>query len=355
MTEQDSYWQRLASRRASRRSVLGGAAVAGAGLASLAVVGCSSTSKSGTKTSTSSSPAASAVGSATASATPKAGGTYTEAYTGVFAGVDPHTSVYGGSGIIPLVYNYLIRDEIAIHPEKGIIEDLAESHTLQSDKLTWVFKIRPNVMIAANSQGIAERALDSGDALTSWQRIIDPNTGANAFQFVNTWVDKIDAPDPQTFRMIMKKPYAFTEASVGNNLFGPVVPKEWLDNANLKKTAVGAGAFTLTELVEGDHATMSKNPSYYKQGKPYLDQLVIRAFADQATERTAFTAGQVDAYGATDQDEAKSLYNSNKNLLYSHHPTTGFDSFWMNTKVAPWSDARVRKAVNESINRDEFI
>jgi peptide/nickel transport system substrate-binding protein len=100
---------------------------------------------------------------------------------------------------------------------------------------------------------------------------------------------------------------------------------------------------------------MLKNPTYYKTGKPYLDKLVIRAFSDQATERTAFTAGQIDAYGATNQDEAKDLKNSNKALDYDHHPTTGFDSIWMNTKVAPWTDPRVRKAVNEAMNRQQYI
>ncbi|HKS90728.1 MAG TPA: ABC transporter substrate-binding protein [Tepidiformaceae bacterium] len=359
MSGQDGYWQRLANRRASRRSLLGGAAVAGAGLASMAAVGCSSSSNN-SKTNTpssSSSPAGSAAAgaSATSTQTPKPGGTYTEAFTGPFAGVDPHSSVYGGSGIIPLVYNYLIRDEIAVYPQAGIIQDLAQSHKLQSDNLTWVFNLRPNVMIAANTEGVPVRALDSGDVLASWNRIKDPNSGSNGYAFASQWIDKMDAPDPNTFRMIMKEPYAWTEANVGNNLIGPIVPKEWLQNANLKKTAVGAGAFTLTELVESDHATMAKNPTYYKTGKPYLDQLIIRSFSDQATERTAFTAGQLDAYGAVTQDEAKQLKSANAQLAYYHEKSTGFDSFWMHIKTAPWTDARVRRAVNYALDRSQYI
>ncbi len=371
MDHNDNYWLRRArASRLSRRMFLGGATAAGLGAASIGLVGCGDDNSSG-KTSTpggSASPAgsASAAPSSAASAaatlsTGKAGGTYTAAFTGPFAGTDPHNSVYGGSGIVPEVYNYLVRDYLAFTTNppapavKGVIQDLAESQELQSDNITWVFKIRPNVMIGANTQGVPVRALDSSDVLASWTRIKDPASGSNGYAFANQWIDKMDAPDASTFRMVMKSPYAWTIPNVGNNLIGAIVPKEWLQNANLKKAAVGAGPFSLTELTEGDHATMVKNPTYYRKDRPYLNQNIIRTFADQATYRTAFTAGQIDAYGATNQDEAKEIVNGDKTIQYHHDKSISYNSFWMSTKSAPWTDGRVRDAVNMAIDRDQFI
>ncbi|HEY5477534.1 MAG TPA: hypothetical protein VIK11_12565, partial [Tepidiformaceae bacterium] len=46
-----------------------------------------------------------------------------------------------------------------------------------------------------------------------------------------------DAPDKQTVRLVMKKPYAYTEAIVGSSSRGAIVPQEWLASANLKKDA----------------------------------------------------------------------------------------------------------------------
>jgi peptide/nickel transport system substrate-binding protein len=155
--------------------------------------------------------------------------------------------------------------------------------------------------------------------------------------------------------MVMKDTFAWTEAYVGNNLLGPIAPKEWLANADVKKWAVGSGPFMLTELVESDHATLVKNPTYYKKDRPYLDKIVIRLFADQTTFRTAFTAGQIDIYGATNQDEAKEIKQSKGDLQYFHSKSTGYDSFWMNIKQDPWKDPRVRRAVNMATNRDEYI
>ncbi|MBN9493043.1 ABC transporter substrate-binding protein [bacterium] len=360
MVSEDNYWKRrLRDGRFTRRTFVGGAAAAGLGAASLGLVGCGSSSNNN-KTPTGGKSAtpggsASAAASAGPSETPKAGGSYTEALTGVFAGVDPSTSVYGGSYIVPEVYSYLIRDEIAIHPQKGIIDDLAESHKVEADGVTWTFKLRPNVMIAANTRGVPVRALDSSDAKANWEKMADPQVGANAYAFANRWVDKYVTPDAQTFQMVMKDTFAWTEAYVGNNLLGPIAPKEWLENKDVKTAAVGSGPFMLTELVEGDHATMVKNPTYYKKARPYLDKIVIRLFSDQATYRTAFTAGQVDSYAATNQDEAKQIKNNQGNTQYFHSKSTGYDSFWMSVKSAPWSDPRVRRAVNLATNRSEYI
>ena len=358
---ESNYWERRRIvNRLSRRGFIGAAGTAATGAAALAMVGCgddSTGSKSPAGGSTAPAGSATAGASATSSETPVAGGTYTDAFTGPFAGVDPHNSVYGGARVVPELYNYLVRDYLAIFPDRPLIQDLAQSQELQADKVTWVFKIRPGVKIAANNKGIAVRDLDSSDALASWNRIASPDSGSNGYAFANRWVEKFDAPDPSTFRIVMKQPYAWTITNVGSNLIGAIVAKEWIESPDLKKGAVGGGAFTLSELVESDHAKMDKNPTYYRsgQGVPYLDHYIIRSFADQATYRTAFTVGQLDVYDATSKQEAESLANADKTIHYDQTKSLGFNSFWMRVDTPPWNDARVRNAVNMAINRDQYV
>ena len=357
MSNKDNYWlRRLESGRLSRRRFVGSAAVAGVGAASLGLVGCGDDDDDTgeTKPTTAAgSPAAGATAAPTEA--PKKGGSYTGAFTGPFAGADPHNSVYGGAGIVPVVYNYLFRNYASFAPERGTIYDLAASHELQADKVTIVFKLRNDAKLAPNAQGIPERVIDSGDVLASWQRINDPKSGSNGFAFAKNWIDKMDAPDATTFRMILKSPYAWADSQVGNNLVGAIVPKELLASADLKTKPVGGGPFKVTEIKEGAQATMERNPNYYRAGKPYLDKYTIRAFADQATWLTAFSSGQTDSYSATNPDEAKQLQSANKNLVYKHEPAVGFNSFWMNTKKPEWQDERLRKAINMATNRDEYI
>lgn len=349
----DNYWLRATSSRVNRRRFLGGAAFTGVGAASMALVGCGGGSSS-------SNLAVNATSTPSPTQAPqnvKKGGTYTSGSTAAFAGVDPHNSVSGGTGIIPMVYNYLFRTEVSpdAAAAKGIQYDLAASYKLESDNITYTFQLRNDVKIAPNKNGVPERVLDSGDVKASFDRISDPKVGAIAYSQFHGWVDKYDAPDKQTVRLIMKKPYAWTEAVVGSNLRGAIVPQEWLANANLKKDSVGAGPFMLSQLTEGQLAQMDRNPNYYRQGRPYIDSYVLKVFADQTTYRTAFQSKQIDAYGATNHDENLQLKQADNTIQSFSDPSLGFVSFWMNTTMKPWDDPRVRRAVNLATNRKEYI
>ena len=351
MRQEDNYWvRRLQSGTISRRRFVGGAATAGVGAAGLMAVGCGDDDSGGTATTAANSPAASQT------LAPKKGGVYNVGFTGPFAGVQPFNSVYGGSGIIPVVYNYLFRSFL-LAPDKGNLYDLATSHKLEADNVTWTFKLRPDAKIAPNKYGVPERPLDANDVKTSFEFIADPKAGSNGFAVFSQWFDKFEAPDPQTFVLKTKKPYAWTESALGNALFSAIVPKEWVAKGadQIKADAVGAGQFMLKDLTEGGAGNMVPNPNYWDKGKPYLDQFTIKAFADQATYRTAFQSGQVDVYGPPDKDEGESLKNAEKGVNLSIDPGLGYLSFWMNTKSKPWDDPRVRRAVNMAINRDEYI
>jgi peptide/nickel transport system substrate-binding protein len=366
-----NYWTHLLERRVSRRSALrtgatGAATIGAAGF----LAACGSSNKNNNAASKSNASSGAAATSATAAAsgtaaaasggptlTPaaKTGGTYNVGFTGPFAGVDPHNSVYGGAGIVPVVYSLLVRANI-FRAQYGIIPDLAASYEIMPDKLTYVFHLRPDAMIAQNSANIPVRPMDADDVVKSFDRIADKNLGTNGYSFFNDHVDSYSSIDKTTVQLKTKAPYAWTLNNLGNNLVGAIVPKELLATSadNIKKTAVGSGYMTLSELVEGSHATMLKNPNYFNKGKPYLDSIVIKAFADQATYRTAFSSGQLDVYGATNIDEAKELQKAGKINLYTY-PTSGYDSIWMSVKAKPWDDPRIRRAISRAVNRDEYI
>ena len=353
----ENYWlRRLDTGRLGRRRFVGGTAVAGVGAASLALVGCG---KGSSNNSGNLAVDATATPAATAAATQvaKPGGTYISGATGPIAGVDPHSSVYGGAAIVPVVYNYLLHEQVVMDAAvaRGITYDLAASHKREADNVTYTFNLRNNVKIQPNKYGIAERPLDSDDVKASFDRMADPKSGANANGFFTRWVDKYVTPDKQTVQVVMKKPYAWTEASLGDNQFGAIVPKEWLANANLKKDAVGASGFMVNQLTEGQAAQMDKNPNYYRTGRPYIDSWVIKYFADQTTYRTAFQAGQLDIYAPVNHNESNQLKSADPTLIQYSDPSINFNSFWMNTTQKPWDDPRVRRAVNMAMNRQEYI
>lgn len=340
----------------SRRAALRGGLWGAAGLSGAFLLACGGGEKKEEQSSSSSvaTVPVSAAATTAAGQEPKRGGEWRYSGTGVFAGVDPHNSVYGGSVLVPQAYSYLARTSI-LAPDRGVLPDLAMSWEQSPDKLTTIFKLRPDAMIAQNSRGVPVRPMEAEDVKMSFERVADPAAASNGYSWMNTWVDKMETPDKTTFRITTKKPYAWVLNNVANNLYSAVVPREWLMHADLKKWAVGSGPFTLESLEESSLATMKRNPSFWDKPKPYLDSISYRLFADRVTWRTAFSANQHDYYVPLNSDEAKELIKTRKDAIHFQQPSMAMQSFWMNIKQQPWGDQRLRKAMRRAMNPQEFI
>ncbi len=130
---ENTYWSRFTTGRVSRRTLMRGAGLGVAGLAGAALVGCGGDDDPAPATSTAAAPVA--VTAAPSAKQPKRGGTYRLGFTGTVAGIDPHNSVFGGSGGVPQVYNYLFRREV-LRSDLGLKYDLAKSHQVEKDGVT---------------------------------------------------------------------------------------------------------------------------------------------------------------------------------------------------------------------------
>lgn len=339
-------------RRATRRAALRGGALAALGAAF--ALACGGRKEQGTTRGPQEATARAGVAATTApNQQPKVGGEYRVGFTGPFAGVDPHNSVYGGSGIVPIVYNYLIRTSL-VAPEKGILQELAVSQE-QPEPTTVIFKLRPDAMIQENKHGVPVRPIDAEDVKASFERVADPRSASNGFSWINEWVDRFEAVDKTTFKIVTKSPYAWVLNNVGNNLYSAIVPREWLASPDLKKHAIGSGPFILQSVEEGGQAVLTRNPNYWEKGKPYIGTYIIKSFADLATYRTAFSTNQLDVFTAPNVDEARELLKVRKDAQHLQDPSFGFLSFWMNVREKPWDDPRIRRAVRRAVNPQEYI
>lgn len=325
-----------------------------AGTAGLALAGCRGDDKDGGTPDGARGTAPSGTAQARTEQTPKPGGAYRIGITGALGVFDPQNSPNAGSAAsIPLVYNHVLRASVLV-PDRAILWDLGAAYEL-ADQTSWTFKLRPDVVVARNAKGIPERPLDAEDVKANYGRGADPRNGSPGVRFYRAQIERIETPDKSTVKIVTKQPYAFLLPNLGNHTFAAIAPREWLTSPTLKTEGAGAGPFMLKGWQEGDGVRLEKNPTYYVKGRPYLDEYQVKQFADQATFRTAFAAGQIDTYGATNIDEAKELQRGNKDLQLSEDPSFGFQTFWMNTRVPPWNDPRVRRAVALAINRQEFV
>jgi peptide/nickel transport system substrate-binding protein len=56
------------------------------------------------------------------------------------------------------------------------------------------------------------------------------------------------------------------------------------------------GPYMLKEWAEGDHMTFVRNLAYYEQGKPAIDEIVVRIVPDETVRKTMLQQGDVQVY-----------------------------------------------------------
>lgn len=115
---------------------------------------------------------------------------------------------------------------------------------------------------------------------------------------------------------------------------------------------VGAGPFVLDSWDPAIGEEMSRNPDYFLEGKPYLDELNFTVIADPAQRVTTVTQGGADImnnyrFAILDviDDPCCSSYGVESG---------GLRMFIFNNEVAPFDDVRAREAAALSIDPTEL-
>src|SRR6266403_957011 len=198
--------------------------------------------------------------------TPKRGGTLEFAVDSEPPNYDCHANI-SFAFLHPIAphYSTLLKFDGANYPQvKG---DLAESWSVSADRLTYTFKLRPNILFHDGSQ------MTSADVKASYERIVHPPPGvASARKVDYAAISSIDTPDPLTVVFRLQWP----EAAMGANFASPwnciySAARLAADPQFPKTNILGTGAFVFVEYVKGQYWRGKRWDKYFLPGKPYLD------------------------------------------------------------------------------------
>jgi peptide/nickel transport system substrate-binding protein len=243
-------------------------------------------------------------------------------------------------------YSTLLKFDTANYP--AVKGDLADSWSVSSDRLTYTFKLRPNVVFHDGSP------LTSEDVRASYERIVRPPAGVVSVRRVNyAAIGAIDTPDPLTVMFHLKWPEAAmleNFASEWNSIYSaaklrqdPLFPLDHI---------MGTGAFTFVEHVKGDHWTGRRFDRYFDAVKPYLDGYRAE-FVTGAKMIKAFEDGRIMAdfrFIAPNERDELTAARGDQVAIYES-PTLLNLLVVFNSKRAPYDDARVRRGLSLAIDR----
>src|SRR5690606_11571203 len=142
------------------------------------------------------------------------------------------------------------------------------------DDVTLQFSLRQNVVFHDGTP------FNADDVVFSFERIVDPATGATQKAAIESTIASVDKVDDYTVRIVLREP----TASVLELLARPevaMVSKEFVESGGDYKTQVmGTGPFSIGQIEPEVRYVLERHESYHKDGLPYLDALHLIPIVD---------------------------------------------------------------------------
>jgi peptide/nickel transport system substrate-binding protein len=288
------------------------------------------------------------------SGTPKKGGSLN---IGLGGGIPdqyapPRDAGYPGLQVAGACLSNLVRAHYPILGELKVEPDLAESWE-QPDNQTLTLKLRKGAkwQPVAPVNGRAITSTDIKENVEYWRTPQPDFVLAPMF----AEVDKIETPDDTTVRLHTRIPYA----PLLNNLadvWAKLIPREQYQGDLAKAKPVGSGPFQFDRFTNGVEYVVVRNPNYYIEGKPYLDEVHFRVFdpTNPNLAPAAFRAKQMDTGGAATIPLALDLIKDTPNANWGWRYFV-LNPLMLNNSVPPFNDERVRQAVMHSVDHDAII
>jgi peptide/nickel transport system substrate-binding protein len=220
---------------------------------------------------------------------------------------------------------------------------LAESIEPEKGAEAWTIRLRPGITFHNGKPVTAD------DVLFSLRRIIDPKdpkTGAASISYVD--LQRSRKLDQRTVRIQLKVANVGFPDDLGQ-YFNSIVPTDYDP-----KKPVGTGPFMFKSFVAGERSVFVKNPNYWREGLPRVDEVVIIDFPDDTPRVNALLSGEVD--GITNLPPGQiAQVKSNDQFKVLISETGGWQPFTMRVDKAPFDDVRIRQALRLLVDREQLI
>jgi oligopeptide transport system substrate-binding protein len=244
-----------------------------------------------------------------------------------------------------------------------IVPDLATAWEVSPDATVFTFHLRRD---ATFTNG---RPVTSADFDYAIERVLNPATRSKGMEYYReiigapdfvaghaTTVSGIVTPDSWTiiFHLTAPDPIFVQKLAMP---FAAAVPREvterWGDD--FARHVVGSGPFMLREWLGGQRIVLVKNPHYFIKGEPLLDAVEMLIGVNDELEWFKFEAGEVDVAGIPPADFTYVMKTPRLKALTLRMVTLATEYLGMNCQMAPFNDARVRRAFNYAIDRRKLI
>src|SRR5499427_8449915 len=235
---------------------------------------------------------------------------------------------------------------------QSIVPDLATSWSWSEDGTELTFPLRQGVTWHDGKLFTAK------DVVCTWDLLTGKSNEKLRVNPRKSWYRNLEAVTTNgdyevTFHLKRPQP-AFIAALASG--YSPVYPCH-VSPRDMRQHPLGTGPFKFGVFKPNEYIKVTRNPDYWKQGRPYLDGIEYNIIKNLSTANLAFIAGTFDMtfpYALS----VPLLKDVNKQMplaICELTPTAVNRNLIVNRDVPPFGNPDLRRAMALSLDRQAFI
>jgi peptide/nickel transport system substrate-binding protein len=250
------------------------------------------------------------------------------------------------------VFNNLVmfKQDVPQNSLRSIVPDLATSWSWNEEGTELTFPLRQGVKWHDG------RPFTAADVKCTFDLLMDNATEKLRINPRKSWYANVaevttNGDYEATFHLKRPQPSFLALLATG---WSPIYPCH-VSPRDMRKHPIGTGPFKFADFKPNQSITVTRNPDYWKPGRPYLDGIEYTIIKDVSTRLLSFLSGKDDVYFGVTIPQLKDVR--------SHAPEAICDMFTgnvarnliVNRDAPPFDNADLRRAMSLTLDRKAFI
>jgi peptide/nickel transport system substrate-binding protein len=252
--------------------------------------------------------------------------------------------------ISELIFNGLV----GIDEKQEIVADLAERWDISEDGRMYTFYLRKDVTWHAK-EGEDPMPFTADDVIFTYNIMMHPET-ITPLKVRYEFIDAVTKIDDYTVEFTLKRPILNALAKFSFK----IIPKHGPQNSEFLaredpfvQNPIGTGPYLLKNITAEREIILVANENYFK-GRPHIDKVIARPFADQNIMGQALMFNAIDMIVLVNHRDIPQLQGDKRFVLQPYNALS-YSFFGFNTRNPMLADKRVRKAFTYALNRKEML
>src|SRR4051794_7541025 len=255
--------------------------------------------------------------------------------------------------VMGIFNNLVVYDQhVAQNSMRSIVPELATSWSSNEEGTELTFPLRQGVKWHDGKPFTAQ------DVKCTWDLLSGKATDKLRINPRKSWYTNLEEVTTKgdyevTFRLKRPQPALLALLASG---WSPVYPCH-VAARDMRQNPIGTGPFKFVEFKPNESIRLTRNPDYWKEGRPYVDSIEYTIMREISTRNLAFFAGKFDVnspYGVT-IPTLKDFAAQAPQAICEVTSTNVNRTMIINPARPPFDNIDLRRAMALSLDRKAFI